>query len=405
MSTNTSGKLALLGGRPVRDPGRAWPTWPIFDDTERRAVNEVLESGKWWFGERVKQFETDYAAFQDAAYCVTCSSGTAAAEICFQAMGIGPGDEVVVPPYTFVATASSVLRVGATPIFADVDESWCLSPDAVEAAITPRTKAVVPVHFAGRIADMDRLNEIAARHGLIVMEDACHSWGSKWKGKGTGALGNAGVFSFQNSKNITAAEGGAILTDGEDLAERCRAITNCGRLKGAQWYAHSLLGTNARMTEFAAAILSAQLTRLEKQTLLREQNAAILDEGLRDIEGVAVQPGDPRITRRGYHLYCVRIDPDAFGCTREKFVAAAEAEGLPIGAGYGMPLYKQPVMARYAHLHDYSRDYCPVTEDLCYRSGMWFVHQLLLGAEDDMQDIVAIFKKIKAHAKELKEEG
>ncbi|MCX5759603.1 MAG: DegT/DnrJ/EryC1/StrS family aminotransferase, partial [Candidatus Hydrogenedentes bacterium] len=388
-------KLALHGGAPVRNAQSAWPSWPVFDDAERKALNEVLESGKWRFGDRVKQFEKDYSAFQDAGCCVTCTTGTAAAEICFQVMNIGPGDEVIVPPYTFVATASSVMRVGATPIFADVDESWCLSPDAVEAAITPRTKAIVPVHFGGRVADMDRLNAIAAKHGILVMEDACHSWGSRWKGKGTGALGKAGVFSFQNSKNITAAEGGAILTDDATFAEQCRAITNCGRLKGSLWYEHALLGTNARLTEFAAALLSAQLSRLEAQTLLRESNAAILNEALSRIEGITIQSGDPRITRRGYHLYCVRLDAAAFGCTRDKFEAAAEAEGMSIGAGYEIPLYKQPVMAKYSHLHDYSKDCCPVTEDLCYRSGMWFVHQLLLGTEDDMQDIIAIFKKIK----------
>jgi dTDP-4-amino-4,6-dideoxygalactose transaminase len=291
MANSSNTKLALLGGTPVRPPEKTWPAWPVFGNPERMALNEVLESGEWWFGERVKQFERDYAAFQDAKYCVTCATGSAAAEICLQAMGIGQGDEVIVPPYTFIATASTVMRVGGIPVFADVDDSWCLNPDAVEAAITPRTKAIVPVHFAGRIADMDRINAIAAKHGITVMEDACHSWGGKWKGKGTGALGKAGVFSFQNSKNITAAEGGAILTDDEALAETCKSITNCGRGKGSAWYHHVMVGTNARISEFAAALLSAQLTRLERQTLLREHNAAILDQGLAGMES----PSNPAI--------------------------------------------------------------------------------------------------------------
>lgn len=401
MADSSDTKLALLGGTPVRPPEKTWPQWPAFGNPERMALNEVLESGKWWFGERVKQFERDYAAFQDAKFCVTCATGSAAAEICFQAMGIAPGDEVIVPPYTFIATASTVMRVGGVPVFVDVDDSWCMNPDAIEAAITPRTKAIVPVHFAGRIADMDRINAIAAKHGLIVMEDACHSWGGKWKGKGTGALGKAGVFSFQNSKNITAAEGGAIVTDDEDFAETCKAITNCGRGKGSAWYHHVMVGTNARISEFAAALLSAQLTRLERQTLLREKNAAILDKGLAGMEGITIQPGDPRISRRAYHLYCVRIDAEKFGCTREKFEEAAEAEGLPIGAGYGMPLYKQPVFEKGWQGRDYSQCHCPVTEDLCYRSGMWFIHSILLGSEDDMHDIVRIFEKIKSHARDL----
>jgi dTDP-4-amino-4,6-dideoxygalactose transaminase len=402
MSDLKSTRLAVLGGRPVRDKEKTWPAWPVWDNAERTALREVLESGKWWFGERVTRFERDYAAFQDAGHCVTCTSGTSAAEICFQVLGIGPGDEVIVPPYTFVATASSVMRMCGTPVFADVDTSWCIDPDAIEAAITPRTKAIVPVHFGGRVADMDRINAIAANHGLTVLEDACHSWGSKWRGKGTGALGQAGVFSFQYSKNITAGEGGAILTDDEPFAEACRSVTNCGRVKGSAWYSHMQLGTNARLTEFAAALLSAQLGRLEEQTALREKNAAFLNSALGEIEGIAPQPGDERMTRRAYHLYCVRLDPETFGCSRERFVEAAEAEGLAICSGYAAPLYKQPLFARRVDQHDYNRDRCPVTEDLCYRSGMWFSHTLLLGTEQDMADIVTIFKKVRNHAAELR---
>ncbi len=402
MAQAATSSLAIRGGAPVRPAEKTWPSWPVFDDAERHALNEVLESGKWWYGERVAQFERDYAAFQDAKLCVTCTTGTAAAEICFQVLELKPGEEVIMPPYTFVATASSVMRVGGTPVFADVDASWCLDPDAVEAAITPRTRAIVPVHFAGRVADMDRLNAIAAKHGLTLIEDACHSWGSKWKGKGTGALAQAGVFSFQNSKNITAGEGGAILSDDETFAEACRSITNCGRVKGSAWYHHSLLGTNARLTEFAGALLGAQLSRLQAQTELREKNAGILNAALSEIEGLVPQPGDNRITRRAYHLYCVRIDPETFGCTREQFVEAAEAEGLPIGAGYGLPLYKQPVFTERPWPVDYTRCNCPVAEDLCYTSGMWFIHSVLLGSEEDMEDIVAIVKKIKANVGALR---
>lgn len=403
MSGSTASKLAVKGGPPVRDPEKTWPSWPIFNDAEREALNEVLESGKWWYGERVAQFEREYAAFQDATFCVSCTSGTSAEEVAVQVIGIASGDEVIVPPYTFIATASSVMRVGGTPVFADVDDSWCIDPDAVEAAVTPRTKAIVPVHFGGRVADMDRINAIAEKHGLTVIEDACHSWGGKWKGKGTGALGLGGVFSFQASKNITAGEGGAILSDDEGFAEACRAVTNCGRMKGSAWYAHALLGTNARMTEFAAAILSAQLSRLEEQTLRRERNAAILNEELAAIEGLTPQPGDERITRRAYHLYCLRIDPDAFGCAREQFTAAAQAEGLPIGAGYDQPLYKQPLFADGQSDYDYGKCHCPVAEDLCYRSGMWFIHSVLLGTEEDMHDIVAIAEKIKHNVSELRD--
>ena len=393
-------KLAIKGGVPVRGADKSWPTWPQFDDTERKAVNDVLESGKWWYGAKVAQFEAEYAQFQDAKHCVTASSGTTAAEVCWQVIGMEPGDEVIVPPYTFIATASTVARMGGTPVFADVDDSWCLDPDAVEAAITPRTKAICPVHFGGRVADMDRLGAIAKEHNLVLLEDACHSWGGKWKGKGTGAIGLGGLFSFQVSKNITAGEGGAIVSDDEAFAESVRALTNVGRLRGSAWYNHERLGTNIRLTEFAGALLSAQLTRLEAQTLLREKNAAILNAELPKIAGITIQPGDERITRRAYHLYCVRINAKEFGCTREQFVEAAEAEGLPIGAGYGKPLYRQPVFLA-CKKHDYGQYYCPVTEDLCFHSGMWMAHQTLLGSEQDMWDIVEIFNKIKANAAEL----
>jgi dTDP-4-amino-4,6-dideoxygalactose transaminase len=369
----------------------------VFGEPERKLLNDVFENGLWWYGERVKQFEREFASFQGARFSATCSSGTTAAEIFFHATGIGPGDEVIVPPYTFFATASSVARVGATPVFADVDASWCLDPDAVEAAISPRTKAIVPVHFAGRIADMDRLNAIAEKHGIMLMEDACHAWGARWRGRGAGALGKAGVFSFQASKNITAGEGGAISSDDEEIIDKCRALINCGRRKGSQWYCHAYIGTNARMTELSAALLLGQLTRLDEQTERRIKNAAILDRALESIEGLTPQPGDARITRRGYHLYCITFDADTFGCSRERFAEAAQAEGLPVALGYGMPLYRQEA---WGGKYDTCR--CPVSEDLCYRTGLWLAHTLLLGDEEDMGDIVRVFQKIQRNVSHLR---
>ncbi|GMU92521.1 MAG: 3-amino-5-hydroxybenzoate synthase [Candidatus Hydrogenedentota bacterium] len=401
MSTVSTSRLALKGGAPVRPANKPWHPWPVFDDLERRALLDTLESGKWFLDERITKFENEYAAFQDARFCVALNSGTAGLEICLEALGIGPGDEVIVPPYTFVATASAVMRVGATVIFVDVDDTWNINPALIEDALTPRTKVILPVHFGSAVADMDRINAIAAKHGLKVIEDACHSWGSKWKGKGTGALGHGGVFSFQMSKNITAGEGGAIVTDHEDFADTCRAISNCGRAKGSAWYEHVLIGTNARMSEFHAALLSAQLTRLEAQTLKREQNAAILNEALGSIEGLTPQPGDPRMTRRAYHLYGMRVDPERFGCSRDKIVDAAKAEGLPCGGGYFQPLYKQPVFQNHKGGPDYTKVVCPVAEDMCYRSVIWFPHHFLLGSEQDMRDIIDIFVKIKENAAEL----
>jgi len=399
----TQDTLALLGGKPVFGADHAWPKWPVHDAREEQAVLEVLRSGKWWFGERVAQFEKEFAAFQGAKHGISCTTGTAALEIVLQALGIGPGHEVLVPPYTFVATASAVMRVGATPIFVDVDDSWCMDPSRVEAAITPKTKALLPVHFGGRVCDMDQFRALAQKHGLPPIEDACHSWGSEWEGKGTGAIGICGVFSFQHSKNITAGEGGIILTDDDELAAMCRSIVNCGRSPEGVWYHHVNLGTNARLTEIQGAILSAQLTRLEEQTIRREENADLLTAGLEDLEGIQTQRGSNRITRRAYHLFCLRIDAVRFGCTREKFIQAANAEGLPICAGYPIPLYEQPVIEQWYRQHGVKRPDCPMVEDFCKRSAMWFGQDVLLGSEEEMDGILAIFRKIKAKAADLKD--
>lgn len=397
----TTSTLAMLGGKAVRRPDQNWPAWPQYDQREEKALLEVLHRDSWLFGPKVQEFEAAYAAFQGADHCISCNSGTAAAEIILQAMGIGAGDEVLVPPYTFIATASAVLRVGATPVFVDLDDSWCMDPDLAEKAITQRTRAIMPVHFGGRICDMDKMNELGSRHGIPVIEDACHSWGGRWKSQGTGTIGACGFFSFQASKNITAGEGGGIVTNDEELAAKVRSLTNCGRGKpGSPWYYHLNVGTNARLSEFQAAILVCQLERAEEHMLRRAENASILNQGLEGIEGLHLQRESNRITRRAWHLYCLRLDESAFGCTRERFVEAAVAEGLPITAGYPMPIYKQPVFQSLT-CYDYSTVSCPFTEDLCEKSGMWLPHQILLGTEEDMHDIVAIIRKIKENASSL----
>lgn len=264
-----------------------WPSWPMWGEEERVALSSVLESGAWWYGERVREFEEKFADFQNARYGVTTCSGTAALETALQAMGVGRGHEVIVPAYTFVATASAVLRVGATPVFADIEaDTFCIDPAEVERKLTERTKAIIPVHLAGRAADMDALAVIARQHNLILIEDACHAWGTQWRGKGVGAIGDCGVFSFQISKNITSAEGGIILTDDERLADICRSYTNCGRQKNGAWYEHFLPGSNLRLTEFQAAILVAQLGRLAAQTEKRQANATVLDAELAKVPGI-----------------------------------------------------------------------------------------------------------------------
>lgn len=408
-------KLAINGGKPVRK--KDFPSWPILAEEERKNLSEVFERGKWWYGEKVKEFEEKFATFQDAKYGIACTNGTAALEASLIAGGIGAGDEVIVPPYTFVATATAVLKVNAIPIFADINiETANIDPEDVKKKITPKTKAIVPVHFAGLPCDMDLLGDMARRYNLRIIEDACHSWGSKWKGKGTGALGDCGAFSFQMSKNITSGEGGIVLTDNEDLADTIRSYTNVGRGKDKPWYEHYILGTNLRMTELQAAILLGQLTRLEAQTLKREENASYLDEKLKDIPGIRVMKKDSRVTRRSYHLYIFRYIKEGWeGIERDKFIEALNKEGIPCNKGYPHPLYKNRLFSRkgkgprycpiscpyYGKEVDYSRVSCPNVERIC-KEAIWIEHPVLLAEKEDMEDIVRAIIKIRENLKEIK---
>jgi len=405
-------KLAINGGSPSCNI--TWPSWPAWDQGERDALTDVLESGSWWYGTRVKEFEERFAAFQGAAFGVTATSGSTSLEASLLALGIEAGDEVIVPPYTFMATAVAAVRVNAIPVFADIQpDTLCLDPDDVERKITDKTRGIMPVHLGGYVADMDRLNAIAESRGLFVLEDACHSWGSQWNGKGTGTLGNGGVFSFQYSKNITAAEGGIMVTDDAALAENCRSYTNCGRREGKPWYYHENIGTNLRLTEFQAAVLLAQLDRLEQQNATRQDNGHILDEGLGQIPGILTMKPEPRMTRRAYHLYTFRVDPDVIGMSRDQFVKALTAEGAPATSGYTMPLYKfdffkhgdepgnrgcAPYLAQDT---DYAGVSCPVCEEVC-ETTVWFKHAQLLSDTGAMAQIVQAVQKVVDNADEVK---
>lgn len=407
-------KLAYKGGEKACN--FQWPTWPQWDDRERQGLMGVLESGKWWYGEKVKEFEAQFAAFQGAKYGITAFNGTVALEAAFLAHGIGAGDEVIVPPYTFMATASAVQKANAIPIFADIlPDSLCIDPDDVERKITPKTRAICPVHVGGFVVDMDRLGEIARKHNLLIIEDACHAWGSQWRGKGTGTLGNSGVFSFQASKNIASSEGGIILTDDKNFADLCRSYTNCGRQVEGAWYEHFLLGSNLRMTEFQAALLLAQLSRLEEQILKRQSNAAILREAMRDIPGIHVLGHDERMTRRSYHFYPFRLDLEYLGVGRQTFIDALAAEGVPSTPGYSTPLYKNPLFQHkgdgpkfcpvscpyYGQEIDYTKVSCPVCEKVVTDT-MWFKHPLLLADEEAMLKLADAVRKVCENVGELR---
>lgn len=418
-------RLAIFGGAPVRT--RAFPSWPVFDEQEERALLGVLRSGEWWrysLGEatspsnpeparspsQVAEFQRAFARSQGAAYGVACANGTAALEVALKALGVGPGDEVIVPPYTFIATASAVLMVNAIPVFADIDyDSFNIDPARVEQAVTPRTKAIIPVHFAGQAADLDAIFAIARRRQLYVIEDAAHGHGATWKGQGLGSAGDAGTFSFQASKNMTAGEGGMVITNDGNLAARSESYIWCGREAGAPWYEHYRLGWNYRMTEFQGAILLQQLKRLEAQNARRRRNAGHLTRSLSSVPGIHPLSVPDYATKHSYHVYIFRFSQEQFGIPRSEFLAALEHEGIPCSGGYAHPLYRNPMFLRqdfyprgcpascghYDRTLDYAAfaDLCPSAERAC-REAVWLEHRLLLGDEADMEDIVRAIDKI-----------
>ena len=335
-------KLALSGGKPVRE--RPFPAWPVFDAREEKLMLEVLRSGQWWrytLGEaldpaagessqrsKVADFQERFAAMHGSQYGIACANGTAALEVALRALGVGPGDEVIVPPYTFIATATAPMLIGATPVFCDVDLTTLnLDPARLEEAITPRTKAIVPVHFAGLAADMDAIGRIAARHGIAVIEDAAHAHGGFWNGRPLGSIGAAATFSFQASKNMTAGEGGLITTNDPAVAEICESLVWVGRKMGRPWYEHHRLGWNYRLTEFQAALLIAQLERLEEQTARRQRNAEYLSTRLRKVPGIQPLAVPSYATGHAWHIYVFRFDAETFGVSRGTFLQGAHSRG------------------------------------------------------------------------------
>ena len=404
-------KLALQGGEPVKTA--PFPAWPYYDEQERQALLEVLESRVWWRtpGTRTLEFEREFAAYHQAKHGIAVTNGTAALEVAYAALGIGLGDEVIVPDFTFVATASAVLFTGALPVLVDVTpDTYCLDPEQVEAAISPRTRAIVAVHMAGHPADLDRLSQIARIHGLAVVEDCAHAHGSEWRGQKVGAIGDIGTFSFQASKLMTAGEGGMIVTNRDDLEMRARSIHDCGRMPGEWFYSHFTYGSNYRLSEWQGAVLSQQLSRLDEQSAIRTRNAALLDRALAEIEGITPQKIDPRCTRNGHYAYIFHYDRAHFkDAPTERFIQALNAEGIPTQASYP-PLhelalfvngeYRKRLLPDQRSDHRFLYDFFPNSLRGAWET-VWLPQPVLLGSEAEIQDVVTAITKIKEHAEEL----
>jgi dTDP-4-amino-4,6-dideoxygalactose transaminase len=402
--------LAINGGNPVRE--KAWPTWPMIEDSDVQAVADAVRSCKWSMnlGTQVREFETEFAAYNHARHAIAVNSGSSALQVALAAREIGVGDEVIVPTYTYVASANAALLVGATPILVDVEaDTYNICPAAIEAAITPRTRAIIAVHFSGAMANIEALKAIADKHNLALIEDAAHSHGGRYDGQALGTFGVAGCFSFQASKNLNCGEGGCILTNDDDFARIARAVMSNGRIEGGAWYGHFLGGGTFRMTEMQAALLRSQLRRLKEQTQRRDENGRALDAGLAAIDGLSPMRRLEKQELHPYHLYMFRFDEDKFGMSRARFLECMNAEGIPVNGGYAMPLHRQPLFsgeglpdwlqsfkAPHRDAHDYNSVACPNAERACEKEAVWLGQSVLLAAPDEMQDIIGAAQKVRA---------
>jgi dTDP-4-amino-4,6-dideoxygalactose transaminase len=416
------GSLAINGGTPVitRPLGRPWP---IHGDLERQYLGEVLDSGVWWRGgysdensgqSKVASFERAFADYQDAAYGVAVTNGTQAIECALKALGIKPGDEVIVPAVTFIATATAVILVNAIPIIVDIDPATLqISPAAIEAAITSRTAGIIPVHYCGYPCDMDAINDIAYRRGLFVLEDCAHAHGTIYQGRKLGARGHMGAFSLQMGKTLTCGEGGIVLTNDEDLAKMAFSVHHIGRVSGAPFYEFHRVASNLRMTEWQGAVALAQLSRFDDQAETRDRNARRLEDGLRQIPGVAPIERVPGLERWVFYFYAWRFVPGQWpeGVNRDRFLQALSAEGVPCHLGHLDPIYRNPLFIERnfgpvawpagVDAPDYSALDCPAAERVWREEGIHMPHAAFLGGPEDMDLVLEAIAKVRDHADEL----
>jgi perosamine synthetase len=410
-TSEASEQLALLGGKPVRSA--PFPTWPVIGESEEQMLLDVLRSKRWGRagGSYVERFEKTWAGQLGAQHCLATSSGTSALATVLNALEVGPGDEVVLPVYTFAACVNVILLQYALPVFVDTDrETFQIDANKIAAAITLRTRCLMPVHLGGAAANLDVILPLARKHGLSVIEDTCQSHFAEWRGRKLGTLGDVGCFSFQGSKNLNSGEGGAIVSNNAALIEICQSFHNQGRPTKVSNFSYVRNGDNRRLTEFQGALLLAQLTRLEEQSRRREQNAQYLTEQLREVPGIKPAWMYEGCTRNAYHLYMFRYDHSRFnGLPRARFLKALQAEGIPCSSGY-TPLNKEPFLQHTLQSRAYQRIYsqkeladiaarnhCPENDQLC-EEAIWLTQTMLLGNKQDMDHIVAAVRKIQKQA-------
>lgn len=408
-------KLAIAGGpAEAAELTKRIPNWPNFKEADEAALLEVLRSGKWcriYPGSKAEEFEREFSKYHDAKHGVAVSNGTVALELALKTLGVGFGDEVIVPAVTFIATASAVTEVGGVPVFADVDpETGTISPESIKNYITERTKAVIVVHYGGYPSNFDEILPLVKKHDLFLIEDCAHAHGTEWKGRKVGAIGDMGCFSFQESKSLAAGEGGIVLTNDDRLADRAKLIHNIGRIVGRPGYEHYILSSNYRLSEFQAALLISKLKYLPQEVEIKHSNGEYLASKLRKVGGVEPLRKDERVTKRGYYFFIMRYKRSEFnGLPKEKFIECLNAEGVPAGAAYGMPLYKQPAFKKEnlmtavpkgIKFPDYELLRLPGAEEFTAREVV-IPHEVLLVEKQYIELIAYSIQKIKENVNEI----
>jgi dTDP-4-amino-4,6-dideoxygalactose transaminase len=412
------GKLAITGGKPLRT--KRFDPWPMYTTKEKQALADVLTHHNWggqpFPGKHADAFGKKFAKFHTAKYGQCVNTGTVAIQAALKAIDIRPGDEVLVPAYTWEGTVGPVLLVNAVPVFVDVDpDTYCMDAKLIEPAITPKTRAILPVHLGMRFADLDVIIPLAARHNLKVIEDCAHAHGGMWRGKGAGSIGDVGAFSFQSSKLITAGEGGAVITNNLEYHERVQTYINAGRASVTDKFHHRLIGFNYRMGEFQAAVLGAQLERLPNQAKVREKNMKYFESRLRGTRAIGLLKPEPRITRIAPYGYVLKYFAEhANDIPRAAFVAALQLEGIPCDGLFYEPVYKSSLFpldpndypalswGRPQPLDLRNMYKCEAAERAAYHEAVWLPHQLFLADKKSIDSIADAIHKVLANVEELR---
>lgn len=404
--------LAVFGGEPIRK--EKYPSWPVFDERDVEAVSQTIKSGRWggfpFPGPNTKAFAEKFAEMQGGGYAVPMMNGTITMEVALRAADIGWGDEVIVPAYTFQATAAAPMAAGAIPVIVDIHpENYCIDPEKVEEAITNRTRAIIVVHLAAQMTDMDAIMAMAEKYHLIVIEDSAHAHGSKWRRMGAGAIGDFGSFSLQSLKSLTTGEGGVLLCKDRLMAERAASIIDCGRPKDSEGTQFTM-GVNYRWSEVHAALGLVALDRFPSQFNQREEMGAYLEESLSEVPGIRMLKRDLRQTRRNLYRYVIKIDPEYFGCDNKMFCYTLTQEGIPADTGYpAMHRYdlfqpglsKLPVPSVFPDYFDFEKMSFPVTERASEIESVWTGEAIFRAGREGIDDLVAGMTKLANSRDEL----